>query len=186
MNQMIIQNQCTNDNISNNSYVEILNLGWYFAEFYITYIAANGEQITDDSGVFSLGQTRRLYIAGGTTQVILKVEVWIFGKDVILFNDFIDTRNSNCFELHGTIFYPTMRRMACSDSNSNNCSCCCKACCKSCCSEDCYRNLCCYKSYCCKPYCNKSCCNYANDNCCCNKCSCNYYNSYKFNSFKNI
>lgn len=176
MNQMILQNQCTNDNISNNSYVEILNLGWYFAEFYITYIATNGEQITDDSGVFSLGQTRRLYIAGGTTQVILKVEVWIFGKDVILFNDFINTSNSNCFELHGTIFYPTMRRMACSDSNSDNC------CCKACCSEDCCRNLRCYKSYCCRPYCYKP---YYN-NSCCNKCSCNYYDSYKFNSFKNI
>ncbi|MCD3246039.1 hypothetical protein G8S21_08825 [Clostridium botulinum C] len=136
-------NECitTTPNLDSNVYIQIGNYGGFLAEFYVDYIEANGINHSLDSGIISLGFSRRLYIAKGTPRVRLKVEIWILGIIKILYDGYIETKTSSCFGLYYSIFSPSIQRIPCDSlgipsNNSNYCCCCCPCqnyrCCNSC------------------------------------------------------
>ncbi|WP_179116534.1 hypothetical protein [Clostridium botulinum] len=129
------------------TYIEVTNNGGYFARFVITYII-NGQPVQEDSGIFAVGMTRRLYIAEGTPYVNLQIRVWIFGDLHILYDNRIQTLTSNCFSVYGTIYNPSLYKRPCVDSPimppSSLCCNCCPNLCYNCCP-----GLCCK---CCSNY----------------------------------
>ena len=123
------------ENNNDNFAITIKNSGGYMAEFYVDYQIGSAVYKLD-SGAFSLGFSRTLNIPKNAEQVYLVVEIWIFGGERILAEDYISTDN-HCFNLVGTIFDANMNKIACNligDSGSSDgtrCRFCCRRkCCK--------------------------------------------------------
>ncbi|KEH96836.1 hypothetical protein [Clostridium botulinum] len=132
-------NQCGNmlSNSSNDVYIQISNYGGFMAEFYVTYIDPMGIEHNEDSGAFSLGFSRRINIVPGTRTVGLKVELWIFGGNRIIYDGYMGIPGPSCFGLYHTIFDATFEPISCNSvggglptppNNSNCCCCCCCPC----------------------------------------------------------
>ncbi|AEB75583.1 hypothetical protein [Clostridium botulinum] len=121
MNNTMIQNSC------NDSYVQVTNYGGYFAEFYVSYIS-NGQPIKESSGVFALGETRKIQIEPGTEGVLLQIDVWFLSAPKTIYNKYIETYTSDCFRLYGSIFNPSVAKVDCTDDDPPCYSACCNCC----------------------------------------------------------
>lgn len=110
---------------NNNNYVRIHNNGGFVAQFYLSYFLS-GRRITQDSGLFYIGQIRQLSIPDGASNPYLVVIARIFGNFVTVFNNYIPSISPSCFVMEGTILNPSIKQIPCSQLGTtlpNQCCC---------------------------------------------------------------
>ena len=116
-------------------YFKVTNHGWYVAHFEVQY-TFEGEVYNVESGSFSLGIEKKIFVPETATDVTIKISSATGVNWTNIESKFSKTMQTTCFMLHGTLFTPYALEVNCTaqseietpNPNPNPCCCCCCNC----------------------------------------------------------
>ena len=132
MSQMIAK---ANANVAQKSF-KVTNHGWYIADYEVQY-TFQGEVFNVDSGIFSLGMEKKIFIPETATNITIKISVAVGVDWNVIESKFLKVMETMCFILYGTLFTPYALEVNCTappdlggtpNPNPNQCCCCCNCC----------------------------------------------------------
>ena len=116
---------------------KVTNHGWYVAYFEVQYTFQN-QTYNADSGTFSLGMERKIFVPETATDIIINISVAVGVNWTIIESKFLSAMETTCFTLYGTLFTPYALEVNCTatpdlgsgngDSTNPPCCCCCNCC----------------------------------------------------------
>lgn len=98
---------------ADDGFITVQNNGGYVATFSVKYYL-NGQENIEESQNFSLGDSKKIRIPDGATNVHLTCEeYWFPGQKTTVFTKSFNGPQNKCFKLYGTTLNPSYDEISC-------------------------------------------------------------------------